>query len=311
MENPRLRRYVTVAATFSVALGIGFIMQNGDALASRLGVNDKPASIGSVSGDTYRPVTASGMVQPFSSTTGEDALAPILDLSTDDQGAAAGCDIRFEAVPAAAATVNLALSAPCHPETLVTVQHQGMKFNEMTDSAGNLDIQVPALSKEAYFVATVGTVAGVVAITGVQDLPFYDRAVLQWRGDVPLELHAFEAGAAEGDVGHVWRAAAGNITNDQGYLTRLGTAQSTAPLMVEVYTFPSGMSQADDDIALSVRAEVTMANCGQRIAAQSIQLQPGQPPAARSLSLRMPGCDMIGEYLVLKNLFEDMTLASR
>jgi len=29
------------------------------------------------------------------------------------------------------------------------------------------------------------------------------------------------------------------------------------------------------------------------------------------MALSMPGCDQIGEFLVLKNMFEDLTLASK
>ena len=311
MQKPRLRRYATIAATFGVALGIGFVMQNGDVLASRLGVNDMQPNLGAALGEPYQPVTASGMAGPGRADTGDDALIPNMNMPADDEGAAAGCEIRFEAVPTVGAMVGLTVSAPCHPETLVTVQHQGMKFNDMTDADGLLALQVPALSKEAYFVATVENTTGVVAITGVQDLALYDRAVLQWRGDVPLELHALELGASEGEAGHVWQAAAGTVEGDQGVLTRLGTIQSASPMIAEVYTYPSGINQADGDVALSVRAKVTMTNCGRRVAAQSIQVQPGQPPAARNMSLDMPACDQIGEYLVLKNMFEDLTLASR
>jgi len=37
------RNYVTAGLTFSVALGIGFVMQHDDAIASRLGANDPVA----------------------------------------------------------------------------------------------------------------------------------------------------------------------------------------------------------------------------------------------------------------------------
>lgn len=310
MDSPRLRRLATIVGTFSVALAIGFVMQNGDALAARLGVNDKSSDLGSA--DTYQPVTASGFVQPDHDVDVDaDGLLHDMNVPAGDDGAAAGCEVRFEAVPDLAATVDLTLSAPCHPETLVTVQHQGMKFNDMTDGSGNLAVQVPALSKEAYFVATVAGTNGVVAITGVQDLALYDRAVLQWKGAEALQLHALELGAAEGEAGHIWQAAAGPINDTQGFLTQLGSDKGPYPLMAEVYTYPTGMSQSDGDVTLSVRAEVTMDNCGRKVSAQSIQLHPNQPPAARNMSLIMPGCDQIGEYLVLKNMFEDLTLAAR
>lgn len=310
MQSARVQRIATIVGTFSVALAIGFVMQNGDAFASRLGVNDNPDDLGAEVDGFYRPVTASGMMQSYNNeampTT--DPLMHNMSVPANDDGAAAGCEIQFEAVPDVAATVRLHLSAPCQPEALVTVQHQGMKFIEMTDAAGRLVVQVPALATEAYFVATVENQASVVAITGVQDLVYYDRAVLQWSGYAALALQASGEDAYAQDADPI---AKGNPSSEHGFLTRLGADQNTEPLMVEIYTFPSGNNQADGDIALSVHAYVTADNCGQKVYAQSIQLQPSQPPAAQSMSLMMPDCDQIGEYLELKNLFEDLTLASR
>lgn len=305
MHGSQTRRYATIFGTFAVALGIGFVMQNGDALASRLGVNDKPDAIDGPA----QPVTANGVAQSLGTSDAGDTLVPNMHVPADEDGAAAGCAIHFEATPSVAAMVDLFLSAPCHPDTLVTLQHQGMKFNEMTDDAGKLAVQVPALSKEAYFVATVENTAGVVAITGVQDLRLYDRAVLQWRSADLLQLHALSQGASEGEEGHIWQASMGSFDADTGFLTRLGNPQSVAPLMVEVFSYPS--FKAHHEVDLSVHAKVTLNNCGRTIAAQSIQVHPNQPPAARAMSLQMPDCEQVGEFLVLKNMFEDLTLASR
>ncbi|SEW42514.1 hypothetical protein SAMN04488515_2971 [Cognatiyoonia koreensis] len=312
MQRTRARRYATIVATFGVALGIGFVMQNGDAVASRLGVDAPKPEMALQEFDTYIPVRATGLPH---SITDEGSVFPDMMAPLSEDGADAGCEITFEAAPSVAAMVNLVLEAPCHSESLVLIQHQGLKFQTYTDATGHLDVAVPALSKEAFFLATLEQGTGVVAITGVPDLSKYDRAVLQWSGTTEFQLHALEFGSDVGGEGHVWAAASRSpeVTIDGvgGFLTQLGTLQDAAPMRVQVYTFPSGMSLHDGDVALSVKAEITADNCGRNVAAQSIQLSPDHPPAARNISMRVPGCDNVGEFLQLKNLFEDLTLAAR
>lgn len=329
MGRPAVKRYVTIVVTFSLALGIGFVMQNGDVLASRFGVDTLGSSPDTPEDVAYTPVRASGFIQPQPNIdeTGKittessgvivpaETLAPDMNNPAAQDGADAGCDIHFEVSPLPSAMVALRLDAPCAAETLATFQHQGMKFNALTDEQGHLSLDVPALAKEAYFVVSVGKAEGIAAITGVPDVAKYDRAVLQWRSADNLELHAFEFGAEDGQDGHVWQASmrspADSMTGEGGYLTSLGAKDSFAPKMVQVYTYPSDMAAQDGSVALQVKAQITDANCGRRISAQSIQIQPDQPPSARNMTLQIPACDQVGEFLVLKNMFEDLTLAAR
>ena len=81
-------------------------------------------------------------------------------------------------------------------------------------------------------------------------------------------------------------------------------------LMAEVYTFPTLTSDSAGRIGLSVEAEVTAANCGRQIAAQTLQLKPGETLRSRDVTLDMPACDANGDFLVLKNLFEDLKVAA-
>ena len=81
--------------------------------------------------------------------------------------------------------------------------------------------------------------------------------------------------------------------------------------MVEVYTFPTGTTSRDGSVALSVEAEVTAENCGRDVAAQSIQIDPASTLIAIDLTMTMPKCDAVGEFLVLKNMFKDLTLAAK
>ncbi len=237
-------------------------------------------------------------------------LAPMPELLTTP-----ACESVMTATPSDLAMVDLSLSDACRPNAVVAIHHQGMMFNAITDAEGNLNLKVPALAEEAFFIAAFDDGEGAVAITGVPSLMMYDRAVLQWQGEDDVQLHALEYGATYGDAGHVWAASAADpkqaVAGLGGFLTSLGDPAAPDALMVEVYTFPTGLALRDGAIEISVEAEVTTRNCGRLVEAQSIQLMKGAEVNATDLSMTMPGCDAVGEYLVLKNMFQDLTLASK
>lgn len=149
----------------------------------------------------------------------------------------------------------------------------------------------------------------------VPDFANYDRAVLQWEGNTAVMLSAYEFGADFGEDGHVFRNNARSfddaIDGDGGFLVSLGDYSVEDALMAEVYTFPSGAIGGDGEILLSAEAEITADNCGEELAAQSIQVFPDGNTMALDLTMVMPDCDAIGDFLILQNMFEDLTLASR
>ncbi len=90
----------------------------------------------------------------------------------------------------------------------------------------------------------------------------------------------------------------------------LGNPAVSAAQTAQVYTFPTKLAKQGGDIELSVEIEVTAANCGKDIEAQSLQTMPNSAPEVHSLDLAMPDCDAIGDFLVLKNLLNDLKVAS-
>ena len=228
---------------------------------------------------------------------------------------ASSCEIAADAVTQTGATVSLSLSAPCHSDQKVTVHHAGMFFSEKTDAQGTLKTIVPALAADAVFIFAFADGKGAVAQADVSDLFEYNRVVLQWRGDAGFELHAREFGANYGEEGHVWRGVDQNVdtlvAGKGGYLSALGRVDVTEPQVAEVYSFPSSMSGRNGHIDLSIEAEINTRNCGLEIEAQALELTREDGLRTRNLTLAVPGCDAIGDYLVLNNVFEDMKVAAR
>ncbi|WP_146347576.1 hypothetical protein [Falsiphaeobacter marinintestinus] len=231
-------------------------------------------------------------------TTPEDPSMPEL-----------GCKVSARAAPAPMASVQLSVDAPCFPNERVTVHHNGMMFTAVTDTDGTVHMTVPALSDRPIFIADFGNGKAAVATASVPDLKDYDRVVLQWSGETGFQIHAREFGASYGDRGHVWVGA--NASGADGSVVRLGARDTFAPKLAEVYTYPSGTSAKTGTVTLSIETEVTAANCGRDISAQTLELRSGTSLRTQDVTLSMPNCTAIGDFLVLNNLVDDLTIAAK
>lgn len=325
----RKKQFVTAMTTFSVALGIGFVMQYGDAVAARFQPESStltPAQVMPLQEATVMAVVPKpSMLLDIPVPQVADVQLASLDADLSEFAAPemvipqeapiVVCDVVMDATVLPLAIVSLSIAAPCQSNVPVTVHHQGMMFSIMTDDAGLATTLVPVLSENAFFISEFADGDSATTSVNVPELAQFDRAALQWEGVEAVRLHALEFGATYDSEGHIWAAAAGELDfvnpPASGFLIELGDPGIPTPMLAEVYTFPSGTASQDGTVALSVEAEITDANCGQEIAAQSIQIDPVLGPNAIDLTMTMPNCDAIGEFLVLKNMFKDLTLAAK
>lgn len=370
----QIRKIAMFGGTFAVALGIGFVMQNGDVLAARFGAEDdlraaqeqvqNQAELNAFivldampedDADTGQATLQQAAVQeaelgPYDAPVLPDlpqpqlsSLVGLLPMLSDAGPALPSVPVRLAAVDpdsiplvgadgvltietidcapmmstvaAPGASVEITLDAPCAPDAQVTLHHQGVMFTFFTDTAGQSAFTVPALAETAVFIADINGSEGAMGMVEVPDYGMYDRAVLQWQGHGGLELHARQFGADYGQEGHIWHQATPTmdlaVTDGTGYLMRYGDVGRDSALVAEIYTFPSGYADRGGDIRLSAEIEITEQNCGREISAQSLQMGPGIENSATDLTLTIPDCDAVGDFLVLQNMFEDLTLASK
>ncbi len=322
----RLTSYILGGATLVCALGTGYMMQYGLALP---GAQDKGADL-TLEISSITP-TSSAVALPLMpmDIQVEPTLpdAPLLLKAAaetqlpqpefPESPAATGfaCDITMKADPGAGALVDLVLTAPCRASERVTIHHQGLMFTEVMQPDGTLSVTIPALAGQASFIASFAGGAGAMATAEVTSLPFYDRVAVQWKGEAGLQLHAREYAAEYFTEGHVWAASAGNLTaaaiGEGGFLTRLGQMDTPEALVAEIYSFPSGTAKRSGEVLLTVEAEVTEMNCNTHVEAQTLEIRNGTALRVQDVSLEIPLCDSVGDFLVLKNLFEDLTIAER
>ena len=341
----RVRKYVIACSTFSIAMAIGFVMQNGDALASRM-VGDEDMAQGPVPPMQFPQQASVAVTIPNVPEIAEEAapevaiptLEPVAEPSTPSvefasaEDASGNVVIATDAIPdiaengvvcvpdlnaevVDAAMVSLVLDAPCSANSVATIHHQGMIFSVVVDQNGIAVVQVPALAENAVFIAELPGGSGAAAIATVPELINFDRAVLQWQGQTGLQIHALEFGATYEEDGHVWSASSRSpeaaLSGEGGFMVSLGAAEVDNAHYAEVYTFPSGMISGSGEVEITVEAEILPTTCGREISAQTIQIAPGSEPYALDLTMTLPGCETVGEFLVLKNMLESLTLASR
>jgi len=221
------------------------------------------------------------------------------------------CGLAATATAMPGAVVALDVIDPCRPGGRIDIIHAGLTISAKTDATGLLTVDFPALETPAFF--TLRNDAGEEAVTlaGLPDLTNFARAAVFWEGDLAIELHAFEGGAEFGTPGHIWQEATGDLADaiigTGGVLTGLGDATLTAPRLAQVYSIARARR---DEVRLSVDVPITPTNCGRPISAQSLHLVPGEQADIRPVTLTLPGCDGVGDYLLLQNLFDDPRLAS-
>ena len=210
--------------------------------------------------------------------------------------------------------VNLTLTAPCRGEQRVEIQHGPLQFSAVTDSLGTFQAEIPAMMADAMFTAVFED--GESYNTGV-DVPVaseIERVAVVANGASGLQIHALEFGADYGEAGHVWAEAPRDPAlaglDGGGYMIRLGDTSLDDALVSEIYTFPVKDSGQSGVVRLSVEAEVTAMNCATEVSGQSIEPTADGTPFAMSMTVAIPDCDAIGEYLVLKNVLRDLRIAS-
>lgn len=279
---------LAIGGSFVLALGAGLMMQQHEANATYILTAPAPGQIVQhlseplppESHPATRPLDVS--YDPVSRVS-----LPVLTAPDTPQGMAApaACTSTLTAENRPGAMVALSLSAPCHPNADVVIHHRGMMVSRVTDAQGMTRIEVPALSSDAVFLAAFEDDTGTVAKVHVPEIEDVSRVVLQWQGPVGFELHARGGDAAD----DIWR---GNPTDA---FTALGDDGETT-LRAEVLSFPQSAP-----LAVTVEVEITKDNCGQQIAAQSLMKTARSQLRSVDMTITMPGCDAIGDYIVLPN----------
>lgn len=301
----RKETLLSIGGTMIAAAGLTFTMQylSGSQSPSFDGVRDSFAKL-----DLSE-------VQ-FTSTQGEQSFVDEYNQALVAQtfSEANACEVHVDAISASAAMVELHVKAPCQPNELVTIHHNGLMFNGQTDLKGHYQAMVPALNQNAVFIASFENGEGAFGETIVEKLEEFNRVALQWKGDLGIQLHAYENGAGYNEEGHVWAQAPRSpmvaLSQLGGFITELGEDVQERSLKTHIYSAPKSLFKNPDCVEFSVEVDVLSSNCSKHLVAQSIELQDISDIKSHDIRFSMPGCDAIGDYIMLKNVVSQLLVAS-
>ena len=218
-----------------------------------------------------------------------------LELPDDSAFSAFGepCGLAVMAEPTGNAIVRLSVSAPCRAGGIVRIGHMGLRFDKTIPSTGHLVIDIPAFASEATFDIVLADGDRAAARVEIDDPMPTRRVALQWQGDGDLSLTARSVGNATPEV------------------TALGDPEIANGWRVAVLTVPAMPSpETNGVVRVAVQAAVTDATCGQDIAAATVEPDFNGVYRLTPVTLSFPGCDRVGDILVLKNLLRDLRIAS-
>lgn len=332
------RRIAGVVAVAAIAMGAGHLVQNlsaGKTPAQRPSaqLQEKPKAVQTVaagpeatapapvaapdpalatvapSAPAPVPVPAPKLAEVPAAEAPPPAIAPAPVLA-EAPPALPDCTATLDLVPEPHAMIGVTLLARCHENERVILQHAGLAVTAMTTASGALFTGLPGLEAEAKVTAVFLDGTRVEAQVALPDLPALRRFGVQWQGEDAFQLHAFEGGAAYGQPGDLSasnpRFPTDGLKTSQGYITLLGDPASPSPLLAEVYTFPADPGAKADVV---VEAGVSEATCGREILGETLASLGGKATVTE-LTVAMPECDAVGDYLVLKNLAPQMNIAA-
>ena len=215
------RLFSTVLATGCIAIASGYIVENGEATAARIGASLQSPGMAraAVLPDAPalpRPPLATLQATPLPTMRAWAAPQPdSVPLSNLDRSRFASedsqsCNAVFKASATDRGMIRIGLSAPCAVNEPVTLRHEGLSFTEMTTDTGRMTVEIPALTADARVEAVMPdgqTFAAVVSVPMAAEL---QRVALVWRGEAGLNIHASEFGADAGAPGHIWAGSPGS-----------------------------------------------------------------------------------------------------
>ena len=323
------KRKITLGvATLAIALGAGHLVQSGKvggtatqvadaAEAAPTGITPLAASAQPDDAAPPAPVAAAFIPLETAAPSASPATAPpapvLASVTPENTPPAAArpapaqadaCRATLDVVPGANGMLDLTLLSPCKPSTRVVLRHGGLAVTGRTSTGGALFTALPAMeaSGEVSAMFPDGTIAHGAAPVNLSGL---HRFAVQWMADDQFGLNAYQGGAAWGTPGHVHAGARGLPEAATGWLMPLGDASVDLPMLAQVYTWPA----KPGDVAIDIEAPVTEATCERELLGETLESQAGV--VVRSdITLAMPDCTAVGDFLVLNNLSVGMTTAA-
>ncbi len=319
--------YKTVFLTVAVALGLGFVVQIGEtppdgaSTPARTAVpravtvvtNSQTSSVFGVPENAHRLVDHISNVQHVALVreTNTEETAPAMGTISAVPAIEDVCKVMLSATQMPAEMARLTVLAPCHQNADFVVLHETLRFSSRTDKLGAAEVNLPIMTQDAQISVLFDNVEFARVTIYAPDVSQYDRTILQWRGADKLQLHVLEVGASIGQPGHIWTGSSHTAElatmGRHGFVTSHGTHDAEIPYQAEVYSYPAHFDRADISVRMPVGLMVTLQNCGRLFDAQLIHVVSGRIWVPIDVSIQVPSCRSVGEFVMLPDAIAPYT----
>ncbi len=226
------------------------------------------------------------------------------------QTASTDCTPTLDLLAEDAGIIGLTLIAGCDLNQRVVLRHGGLSVTAITTATGALFASLPAMEKDAKVEVMFADGRTVQSTISIPEMNEMRRFAVQWQSDDAFQIHAFEGTTMYDSEGHVSAKAPHTPLigqgNKSGFLTMIGDATVQLPMLAEVYTFPMDAKTKPEVI---VEAAVTELTCGRDVLGETLTSIGGEVYIT-DLTVAMPNCDGVGDFLVLKNLVPELNITA-
>ena len=227
----------------------------------------------------------------------------------------ASCPVDVKSAPRPGASISLLVTSVCRPGQIVTIEHAGLAFNLRLDDNGRITTSIPAFETTAVVNVSFDDGASEQVRIVVRDAEDIERVAIIWTAPVPVDLHAFEGGAAEDTEGHVWeqnpRRYRDTLTGGGGYLETFGDTAIQGGYLAEVYSLPVNRLRQQNDIRMELRVDDATGFCGQNMPVRIVQT--GDVEVSQKVAgIPLPACGPAATAgLVVENFVDEVSLSNR
>ncbi|MEQ1576513.1 MAG: hypothetical protein ABL894_02565, partial [Hyphomicrobium sp.] len=191
------------------------------------------------------------------------AVSPSAAITLDANSGCKAPEVTSE--PLDGGQMRLRIAAGCHPGEAVQVSYGGAEFIRKLNSWGALDFILDCFagsssSAEVRFADGTRKTLTVAA----KDFDKVSKIAVVWRAAANLDLHVFEYGARDTEIGHVWAkspssmgaARVQSLSDKRGHgLMGMSDDGETLGDKVEVYTFVHNDEQESGAISMALDYE--------------------------------------------------------
>lgn len=305
----RKRSFAVGFLIIAVALGAGHFVQSVAAPGQAEGAAapDHQVKVGDLALDTAKIELVSATDAPDPAPLEPAPVAAPKTVATEPEQTPNDCTLNLDLVPQDGAMLGITLVAPCHADERVTLSHGGLALTARTTATGSLFTSIPAMDSAGEVAVTFADGTRETAAMPMPELAGIQRFAVQWSADDRFALNAFRNGATYGETGHLTAqplAMLDGAMEPGAAVMALGDPDVPLPLLAEVYTLP-----ADGKADLTIEAKVTAKTCGRDLIGETLDSRDGVV-TVQDLTLAMPGCDAMGDFIVLNNPRPGLKLAS-